>query len=193
MRVLLLTPKPQLLASTLEGYNDTYVTSMTPPHMWPESDFIVSFGYRHIIPEPYLTEYEDRLINIHISMLPWNRGSDPNFWSWFDHTPKGVSVHLVDAGIDTGDIIQQMSVTKWIGNETLRTSYQFLEGCASRLFALEWHNFRRQRWFKLQPLEAGSYHQSGEKKPYMDMLPLGFDTPVEVVANYGASRYAKIH
>lgn len=193
MKVLLLTPKPHLLVPTIEAHGDEYVISMGEPHTWPAADFVVSYGYRRIIEEPYLSTYEDRMINIHMSILPWNRGDSPNFWSWFDHTPKGVSIHLLDEGIDTGNIIQQMNITKWIGNETLRTSYEFLEGCATRLFALEWHNFRRQNWFTLQPLESGSYHQSGEKKPYMDMLPLGWDTPTEVVANYGASRYAKIH
>src|SRR5690606_983365 len=76
----------------------------------PEADLLVSFGYRHI-----LKDLSVPAVNIHISMLPWNRGADPNFWSWLDHTPKGVTVHLMDQGIDTGPIIAQREVAFGFG------------------------------------------------------------------------------
>ena len=50
------------------------------------------------------------IVNLHISYLPWNRGAHPNFWSFFDATPTGVSIHLIDKGIDTGPIIVQKKV-----------------------------------------------------------------------------------
>ena len=40
-----------------------------------------------------------------MSFLPYNRGSHPNFWSFVENTPKGVSIHEVSNGIDDGDII----------------------------------------------------------------------------------------
>lgn len=46
-------------------------------------------------------------MNLHISYLPWNKGADPNFWSCIDGTPAGVTLHHIDAGVDTGDIIAQ--------------------------------------------------------------------------------------
>ncbi len=51
------------------------------------------------------------IINLHISFLPWNRGAHPNFWSFYDDTPKGVTIHLIDEGIDTGAIIYQKEIT----------------------------------------------------------------------------------
>jgi len=192
MKVLLLTPRPKLLIPAIIKSGDEYEVSMATPDVWPEGvDFIVSFGYRHIIKEPYLSMYEGRIINIHQSILPWNRGADPNFWSWFDDTPKGISIHLVDGGLDTGDCIMQLVVSRWRGGETLKTSYEFLNTCASQVFALEWGRFRLGRWFIVPKEGEGSYHHSKDKDEFMSMLPMGWETPVEVVANFGASRRVK--
>lgn len=70
-------------------------------------DFVVSHGYRHIIRREVLARLPDRIVNLHISLLPWNRGADPNVWSFLEDTPKGVTIHYVDERVDTGDIIAQ--------------------------------------------------------------------------------------
>lgn len=194
MKVLLLTPRPQLLVPAIMNAGDSFTVSMGMPDLWPEEiDYVVSFGYRHIIREPYLTKYAGRMINIHQSILPWNRGADPNFWSWFDDTPKGISIHLIDDGLDTGPVVMQMEVTKWRGGETLKGSYEFLNQCASQLFALEWKRFRSQNFFLLPSEGNGSYHRSSDKNEYMSMLPMGWDTPVEIVSNFGASKRVSLN
>src|SRR3989344_6000733 len=88
-------------------------------------EIIVSYGYRFIL-KPEIFEYP-RLgsINLHISYLPWNRGVDPNFWSHAEGTSKGVTIHYIDSGIDTGDIIAQREVS-FSENDTLATSYNKL-------------------------------------------------------------------
>ena len=53
-------------------------------------------------------------LNFHPSLLPHNRGKDPNFWTLKDQTPAGVSIHFVDEGIDTGDVaFQALLETSW--------------------------------------------------------------------------------
>ena len=64
-------------------------------------DFVISFGYRHILKKTIIQSSLAPIINLHISYLPYNRGAHPNFWSFFDNTPKGVSIHLMDEGINT--------------------------------------------------------------------------------------------
>ena len=54
-----------------------------------------------------LDRLPDRVVNLHIAYLPYNRGADPNLWSVLEDTPAGVSIHYVDEGVDTGDIIAQ--------------------------------------------------------------------------------------
>ena len=48
-------------------------------------DFIVSYGYRHILSKNILDLLPNKIINLHISYLPYNRGADPNFWSFMGH------------------------------------------------------------------------------------------------------------
>lgn len=188
MRVLLLTPIPHYLHGSITAAGDTYDVSMEVPEKWPQDiDFVVSFGYRHIISEGWINHYRGKLVNIHISLLPWNRGADPNFWSWFDRTPKGVSIHAIDPGIDTGDVLAQDGALAH-PNMTLQSSYVYMVGLAASLFAAKWPKLRGLDWDPI-PLstETGSYHRVGDKDQWMNKLPLGWDTPVSEVEELGAA------
>ena len=44
-----------------------------------ESDIVISFGYKKIIPKFLLKNMNSPIINLHISFLPYNRGANPNF------------------------------------------------------------------------------------------------------------------
>ena len=48
-----------------------------------------------------------------MSFLPYNRGSHPNFWSFIDDTPKGITIHEIDEGADTGNIVFQKKILIW--------------------------------------------------------------------------------
>lgn len=52
----------------------------------------------------------DGFINTHPSLLPYNRGKHYNFWALVEQVPFGVSLHFVDAGIDSGDIVAQQTI-----------------------------------------------------------------------------------
>jgi methionyl-tRNA formyltransferase len=50
-------------------------------------------------------------LNAHPSLLPDNRGPDPLFWTFHAGAEEtGVTIHLMDAGLDTGPILAQRSV-----------------------------------------------------------------------------------
>jgi len=89
-------------------------------------DLIVSFGFRYIIKESLLSKLPQPIINLHIAYLPYNRGAHPNFWAFFDGTPSGVTIHLVDKGIDTGDILFQRIVKFSENEDTFILSYKRL-------------------------------------------------------------------
>ena len=73
-------------------------------------DIIICFGYRNIINKEIISNFKKPIINLHLSYLPFNRGAHPNFWSFVDYTPSGVSIHKMDQGIDTGEIIYQKKI-----------------------------------------------------------------------------------
>ncbi len=68
----------------------------------------VSFGY--LLPAEVLDVFPAGCVNLHTGYLPYNRGAYPNVWSLVEATPAGVSLHYVDAGVDTGDIIARREV-----------------------------------------------------------------------------------
>jgi len=89
-------------------------------------DWVISFGYRHILKKDFISRFQRKIINLHISYLPYNRGCDPNIWSFVEDTPKGVTIHLMDEGIDTGDILLQKIVQFSESENTLSSTYQRL-------------------------------------------------------------------
>lgn len=56
-------------------------------------------------------------LNTHPSFLPYNRGKHYNFWALVEQVPFGVTLHMVDRGIDTGPIISQKKIEyDWLDN-----------------------------------------------------------------------------
>ena len=75
--------------------------------------------------------------HIHISYLPYNRGAHPNFWSFIENTPSGVSIHQIDKGIDTGNILFRKKIyfnTKLHKFSTFKKTYNLLFLEAEKLF-----------------------------------------------------------
>ena len=64
----------ELVKSNCQVFNSKKMINST------NFDLIISFGFRFIIPKNFLKKKAKcPIINIHISYLPFNRGSHPNF------------------------------------------------------------------------------------------------------------------
>jgi phosphoribosylglycinamide formyltransferase 1 len=95
-----------------------------------EIDFIVLAGYMRLIGPTLLREFEGRIINIHPSLLPAFPGKDAIGQALAAGVAvTGVTVHYVDAGMDTGPIIEQREVLISDGEtrETLQVKIQQIE------------------------------------------------------------------
>ena len=93
-------------------------------------DFVVLAGFMRVIKEPLLHAFPGRILNIHPSLLPAFRGLEP----WRQAVEAGVpeagcTVHLVDAGVDTGEILGQSRVPLLHGDtaESLHARIQVAE------------------------------------------------------------------
>lgn len=155
-------------------------------------DFSVSYNYRFILPPDQIALLHDKIINIHISLLPWNRGVAPNLWSFLKDTPKGVTIHKIDAGLDTGQILAQEEVVFDEQSETLESSYQKLHEHAQRLFRKNWSKIRQ----RLIPGKIQSGSGSSQSKADFDAIkhitePEGWRIPIpELKRRYTASMFA---
>lgn len=173
MNILYLGPHSSIVDYLRHNHAVTVYEGKLDPLFIGSYDFLISYGYRYILKPDVLNLFPDRAINLHISYLPWNRGADPNYWSWVDDTPKGVTIHHIDSGIDTGDIIaqQQVYLPK---THTLASSYRQLQHLMETMFTLVWPYIEMGTAPRFKQVGEGSFHLSKEKPE----LPNGWDTPV---------------
>lgn len=125
-------------------------------------DLIISFGYRHIIKKEFINRLNIPIINLFISYLPWNKGSHPNFWSFIDRTPAGVSIHLIDIGIYTGQILFQKYVNFEDSELTFRDTYKTLIYEIENLFKSNIQYIVSGNYSLKPQVLKGSYHQKIE-------------------------------
>ncbi|MBL0385527.1 formyl transferase [Tumebacillus sp. ITR2] len=181
MKILLLGPeRPEFVAYLRAKGDDVHVTE-APLHGTSELlegvDFLISYGYRHILRADVLDRFPKRAINLHISLLPWNRGADPNLWSFLEDSPKGVTIHELDPGIDTGGILAQQEVG-YEHDDTLASSYARLTSAIQELFFREWPGIRNGETQARLQVQGGSFHLVKHKQPYEHLLTAGWNTPV---------------
>lgn len=147
-------------------------------------DIVISYGYSHIIPKKLISGAGGvPIVNLHISYLPYNRGADPNLWSHVEGTPKGVTIHYVDEGIDTGDIIVQKEV-QFDENDTLKTSYTKLHSEIQELFKKNWYSIQIGRFGNkgIKQKSNGTFHLAKDKEKIKHLLIKNWDTPIRFLA-----------
>jgi len=74
-----------------------------------EPEYLILYG-SSIIRERLLTAFEGRVINMHLGLSPYYRGSGTNFWPLVEGKPElvGVTIHLATLDVDAGAILKQV-------------------------------------------------------------------------------------
>lgn len=80
-------------------------------------ELICLAGFMRLVREPLLGAFPRRILNIHPSLLP----AYPGLFAWEQAvddgaTESGCTVHYVDAGMDTGEVILQAKVPVFAGD-----------------------------------------------------------------------------
>lgn len=67
-----------------------------------------------IIKAPLLDYYKNRIINLHLGLSPYYRGSGTNFWPLVDEKPEcvGATIHIATSDVDAGGILSQVRPVK---------------------------------------------------------------------------------
>ena len=74
-------------------------------------ELVVLAGYMHLLTKPFLDRFPERIVNVHPSLLPAFPGAhaiDDALAANAETT--GVTVHLVDEGLDTGPVLRQEKI-----------------------------------------------------------------------------------
>jgi phosphoribosylglycinamide formyltransferase-1 len=97
-------------------------------------ELVVLAGYMRVVKAPLIDAFPRRIINIHPSLLPSFRGLE----AWRQALEAGVektgcTVHYVDAGVDTGEILAQSEVPVLAG-DTAESLHARIQAAEHRLY-----------------------------------------------------------
>ncbi|MDR5831958.1 formyltransferase family protein [Caballeronia sp. LP006] len=137
-------------------------------------DVIISFGYRHILKKSFI-DSAPPIVNLHMSLLPYNRGAHPNFWSFVEDTPKGVTIHLIDEGIDTGPIIYQREISFNETEDSFSKTYTRLIAEMEDLFASNIDSIVSLDFTARPQRGEGTFHRASD----LPALLTSWDMPIE--------------
>jgi phosphoribosylglycinamide formyltransferase-1 len=148
--VALVTDKPDCFAVERATKHNIPVFSFTPKNYASKEEYekeiafflieksvslIVLAGYMLLIGDVLLKAFHKRIINIHPALLPAFPGKNGILQAYnYGVKVYGVTVHYVDAGIDTGKIIAQ-ECFKAEGTETLQEIEQKIHAIEHQLYA----------------------------------------------------------
>ena len=115
--------KGQVIVVGAEEINSKYVGDQVKSF---NPDVIVAFGVN--ILKGQILSITNKIYNMHLGMSPYYNGSYTNFWPMYNNEFEyvGITIHHLDKGIDTGNIICQsraiideLDTPHSIGNKTI--------------------------------------------------------------------------
>jgi phosphoribosylglycinamide formyltransferase 1 len=96
-------------------------------------ELVVLAGYMHLLTEPFLRRFPERIVNVHPSLLP----AFPGAHAVEEQLAAGVAesgatVHLVDEGVDSGPVLAQERVPV-LAEDTTETLHERIKSVEHRL------------------------------------------------------------
>lgn len=92
-----------------------HVSSVNEPAAWEATyrskPIAVVLSGTRIVSSAALQAVSAPIINIHAGLTPKYRGVHGGYWALVNHERPGVTVHLVDEGVDTGEVLAQRIVS----------------------------------------------------------------------------------
>ena len=133
-------------------------------------DLVITFNYRHILKKNILKKLKRPAINLYISYLPFNKGCHPNFWSFVENSPKGVTIHEINEGVDTGPIIYRkkifFNINKKKNDDFFKTN-KILLFEIQKLFNKKVNQILSNKYTKKKHKKNGSFHYRNDLPNFM--------------------------
>jgi methionyl-tRNA formyltransferase len=145
-------------------------------------DYIFSFYYRYMIPQEILDTARVAALNLHGSLLPKFRGRCPVNWVLIEGEKRsGVTLHVMEAKPDAGDIVAQREVEITF-DDTAHSLFLKLAAAARLLMRELLPELLSGRFPRVPQAGASSYY--GGRRPEDGLIDWGND----VVAVYNMIR-----
>lgn len=142
---------------------------------------LISDRCSFLFSEEFIKTSQFPMVNVHPSLLPFHKGAHPIFWSTILNHKWGISVHLINPGIDDGPIVHQREI-QYSDDMTFRDLYAIYRQVAfEELQALTGSVLEGQVIHSsVQPRIAEGKHLLKRVTPLILRLSNSWDTPIKV-------------
>ena len=197
MKVLILSPYPEEIIKILKKNQDNYLIYNEKLKISflkkNKIEFIISYGYKYLITKDIIDIFKGKIINLHISFLPFNRGCYPNLWSHLEGSPSGVTIHLINEQIDGGDILLQKKVEIDPEKHSFRSSYLILRKEIEILLKSNWKLLKFGEIPVKISSNKGSYKNKKDGDEILQLFDEGWDTKItkaiKIIKNYELKKF----
>jgi len=147
-------------------------------------DYLISDRSRFIIPESVIDALGGKVVNLHPSYLPFNRGDQPLLWAAVEGTPFGVTIHKVNEKFDEGPIICQTRLSL-SDDLSLKEAYKIMRNYMVSLFETSWNSGEIARVLESEDSmlpnksEEGSTRSRYQGRVAVRLLPFGWETTIK--------------
>jgi len=132
----------------------------------PDFDYIITVYWPYLLKKNILSLPKDGSVNFHPAMLPVNQGWYPHVFNILEGSEPGVTLHVINSGIDTGPIWAQSRV-KTYPYDTADTLYYRLQSGILELFKKTWPKICNNSIMPIiQNNKKSVYHSIDEVKSF---------------------------
>ncbi len=122
-------------------------------------DYIICVHFPYIFPEGVLNIPRYGVLNLHPAFLPFNRGWHTAIWAIWDGGPFGASLHFMDKGLDSGDIIHQKEIEVY-ADDTADKLYRRVKKTELKVFQEAWPSIISGSYLRRpQPVGKSTAHK----------------------------------
>jgi methionyl-tRNA formyltransferase len=139
-------------------------------------DYIINVHFPYIFPGAILKTPKCGVLNLHPAYLPFNRGWHTPIWAILDGTAYGATLHFMDEGLDTGDIVCQEQI-KVYPFDTADSLYRRVKKLEFAIFKKAWPVLLSGAYVPMPQPEAKM--TAHKKKDIMRIQPIDFDQRVK--------------
>lgn len=106
-----------------------------------------------VLPPPFVSAFEEGIINFHPGIIPYNRGLGAVKWAIINNLPQGLTIHKIDYRIDAGTILHRYLIrpSPWF---TIRDINLLLHELQILLLPKVVRNALKEKYSKCEPLPS---------------------------------------
>ena len=142
-------------------------------------DLIVCYDYTCKLDEKMINLLQGKLVIMHTSFFPFNKGAHPNLWSIINNTPQGVTIYSPTEDRWNGKILYQQELFFNEDKETLTSTHRKLHQAIVDLFIENVDNILSGKIELYAPLPGGSYHNLHDIDRFLDGKEIPYDMTIK--------------